>query len=148
LYRIWQEAGKIDPKLPALENQEEKEEKEEDEEKEKEKEKEEEEEEEDEEKEEEEDPFFELFGYLCQDVHAISQHLKIIAELLPRKDGVEEKEASFLETIESIENNCNVAVRAANAATAFFNLLVQAATVFGAGFLLLQAVKKFRSQSE
>jgi len=76
-------------------------------------------------------------------MHAISQHLKIIAAHLPRKDGVEEKEASILE---SIENNCNAAIRAANAATSVLYLLLQAAAVFGFGFVFLLAVKKINNK--
>jgi len=118
LYRIWQEAGKMDPKHSAPEQEEHQEHQ-------------------------EEDPFFELFGYLRQDVHAISQHLKIIAAHLPRKDGVEEKEATILE---SIENNCNAAIRAGNAATSVLYLLVQAAALFGFGFLFLLAAKKINAK--
>jgi len=76
-------------------------------------------------------------------VHAISQHLKIIAAHLPRKDGVEEKETSILE---SIENNCNAAIRAGNAATSVLYLLVQAAAGFGFGFLFLLAAKKINDK--
>jgi len=133
LYRIWQEAGKMDPKPPALENQEEKGEvrgaQEEDRE---------------EEEEEEDEPFFEFLGMLCVDVRAISLYLKIIAEHLPRKDGVEEKEACVLE---SIENNCNAAVRAVNAAASTVSPLVQAGVVAGIVYTAVLAVKKARSQS-
>jgi len=93
----------------------------------------------------EDEPFFEMLGYLCQDVHAMSLYLKIIAEHLARKkDGVEEKEDCVFE---SMENNCNAAVRAANAATAVVSLLVQAGVVAGILYTALQVLKKARSQS-